>query len=179
MRIDTFGKLLTWIDALYATHDDMRSQTGGIISLGKGTITNKSIKQKMNTKSSTESEVVGVSDILPYNIWIVNFLKSQGYEITEKILFQDNTSAIKSEKNGIQSCSSKSRHINIRYFFITDKYKKVDIDIRYCATNEMLADFFTKPLQGTFFRRMRNVIMGTAEIETLYDLIPKIKEPVG
>ena len=178
MGIDKYGKLFTWIDAAYAVHNDMKSQTGGAISLGKGTITNKSIKQKLNTKSLTESEVVGVSDMLPYNIWLVNFLRSQGYEVTENILFQDNTSAIKMEKNGIQSCSSKSRHINIRYFFITDKYKKGEIDIQYCDTHAILADYYMKPLQGKLFRKMRDVIMGKHDINTLYDIQTRIKERV-
>ena len=43
----------------------------------------------MNTKRSTEVEVVGVSDNLPYNIWIF-FMISQGYDIKQNILLQDN-----------------------------------------------------------------------------------------
>ena len=116
MGIDKFRKLLTWIDASYTTHNDMHSQTGGAISMDKGTITNKSIKQKLNTKRSTESEAIGVSDVLPYDIWLVNCLCSQGYNVMENMLYQDNISAIKMEKHGFQSCSSKSRHINIQYY---------------------------------------------------------------
>ena len=59
----------TWIDESYAVHEDMRGHTGGAISLGHGIVNEKSVKQKLNGKSSTETEVIGMADILPYNIW--------------------------------------------------------------------------------------------------------------
>ena len=63
----------TWIDAAYDVYNDMISQIGGAISLGWGIIHEKSIIQKLNTKSSIESEVVGFSDYLPNNIQIKIF----------------------------------------------------------------------------------------------------------
>jgi len=59
----------TWADASYAPHDDMRSHTGGCSSLGIGVFMSKSIKQKLNSKSSTEAELIGASDILPFILW--------------------------------------------------------------------------------------------------------------
>ena len=94
----------------------MRSHTGGTTSLGHGTIINKLVKQKLNSKRLTESEVIGVSDVLPYNIWLNIFLEEQGYEVNDNILYQDNQSAIRMEKNGRTSCTGNSRHISIRYF---------------------------------------------------------------
>ena len=121
------------------------------MSLGWGTIHNKSCKQKLNTKSSTEAEVVGMSDYIPYNIWLVNFLRGQGYELQHNIVYQDNTSAIKMEKNGRNLCTGNSRHIDIRYFFTKDRVDKGEMTIQYCPTNEMLAGYHTKPLQGSLF----------------------------
>lgn len=48
---------------------------------------------------------------------------------------------------------------DIRYFFVTDRVQANEITIEYCPTGDMLADFFTKPLQGSVFRRFRNIIM--------------------
>ena len=91
--------LFTWVDAAYAVHHNMRSHTGGTMSLGWGTIHNKSSKQKLNTKSSTEAEVVEVrSDYIQYNICLTNFLKEQGYEIQHNIVYQDNQSAMRMKK---------------------------------------------------------------------------------
>ena len=50
----------------------------------------RSIKKKLNTKSTTESELVGTSEYVPFNIWIVTFYEAQGYEITKNVLFQYN-----------------------------------------------------------------------------------------
>ena len=52
-------------------------------------------------------------------------------------------------------------------------FKRGEVDIKYCDTHAMLADYYTKPLQGSRFRKMRDVIMGFQGIETLYDLMPK------
>ena len=112
--------LVTWVDASYAPHKDMKSHTGGIISFGHGALHTRSSKQKLNTMSSTEAELVGVSDYLPYNIWMSNFLKEQGYNLKSNVLYQDNQSTIKMEVNGRNSCTGNSRHIDIQYFFVKD-----------------------------------------------------------
>ena len=61
--------------AAYAVYENMRSQTGGAMSFDRGLAHGPLLKQKLNTKSLTESEVVGVSEYLPYNILMINFLK--------------------------------------------------------------------------------------------------------
>ena len=65
---DSLAESKSCVDAAYAVHDDMKSHTGGATSLGCGAIMCKSTKQKLNTKSSTEAEVVGLSDYLPNTI---------------------------------------------------------------------------------------------------------------
>ena len=173
---DNLHSLFTWIDASYAVHPNMRSHTGGCMSMGLGTIHCKSSKQKLNTKSSTEAEVVGLSEYSPYNLWLVNFMNEQGYYLQTNDIFQDNQSAIRMERNGRNSCTGNSRHIHIRYFFVKDRQDKGEIDIKYCPTENMLADFFTKPLQGTLFEKFRDVIMGYKHISTLST---QFKERVG
>ena len=85
---------------------------------------------------------------------------AQGYKMDKSVFYQDNESAIKLEKNGMKSCGDKSRHIKIRYFFIKDILENEKIELRHCRTERMIADFLTKPLQGTHFTRMRDIIMG-------------------
>lgn len=160
--------LYTWVDAAYAVHPNMRGQTGGVMSMGIGILHGRSSKQKLNTKSSTESELVGVSEYIPFNLFIINFLSEQGYKIENNLLYQDNQSAIRMEKNGRNSCTGNSRHIDVRYFFVKDRIDKKEIKVEYCPTEQMLADFFTKPLQGGLFRKFRDVIMGRKPITDLY-----------
>ena len=73
---------------------------------------------------------------------------------------QDNKSAILLQKNWPFSTGKGSKHINIRYFFVVDKIKNKEVKIIYCPTEEMIADFNTKPLQGKLFFYFRDKIMG-------------------
>ena len=113
MSATTLKTLFTWVDALYGVHPDMRSHTVGTMSLGWGVLNTISAKQKLNTKSTTESEVVGTFDYLPKNIWATMFLEAQGHILDNNIFFQDNTSAMKLKWNGLHSCGQKSRYIDI------------------------------------------------------------------
>ena len=171
--------LLCWIDAAYAVYLNMRGQTGGMMSFGTGVIHGRSSKQKLNSKSSSESEKIAVSEYLPFHIWVKNFLKYQGYEVKDNIIFQDNQSAIRLETNGRNSCTGNSRHIDIRYFFVKDWVDKGEFRIEYCNSDNMIADFFTKLLQGHLFRKFRDFIMGYVNIPEKYFTITKIKEDVG
>ena len=78
----------------------MKSHTGGCISYGLSIIDSVSMKQKLNSKSSTESELVGMSDYLSQTIWVKMFLEELGCKLRKNILYQDNQSAIRLEKNG-------------------------------------------------------------------------------
>ena len=73
----------------------------------------------------------------------------------KKIFYQDNMSTIKMEKNGRQSCGEKSRHIHISYFFIKNVLARENIDMVHCPTERIIADYFTKPLQGSLFKNER------------------------
>ena len=74
-------------------------------------------------------------------------------------MFQDNQSAILLENNGNKSSSKRTKHINIRYYFITDRIKNYGLKIEYCPTDNMVADYFTKPPQEKKFFQFRNDII--------------------
>ena len=145
-------------DAAFAVHPDMKSHTGAILSVGKGAVNTVSAKQKLNTKSSTEAELVGADDVVMKALWTRYFLQEQGYE-SQTIIYQDNKSAILLEENGTQSSGSRTRHINIRYFFIKDCVDKKLLTIEYCPTDDMIGDFPSKPLQGKKFKKHRATMM--------------------
>ena len=97
---DNTGVLNWYVDASFAVHPNIRGHTGGGLTLGRGFPIVSSTKQKLNTRSSTESELVGVDDMMPSIIWARYFLKVQGYNVHDNIIFQDNQSAILLERNG-------------------------------------------------------------------------------
>ena len=159
LEADNLQVIKWWVDASFAVHPDMRSHTGGCMSLGKGAIYGTSTRQKLNTRSSTEGELVGVDDVMPQILWTRYFLEAQGYKVDDNILYQDNQSAILLEKNGRGSSSKRTRHIAVRYYFITDRINKKELRVAYCPTKEMMADYFTKPLQGAQFRILRDAVL--------------------
>ena len=130
-----------------------------MMSLGKGAFFARSTRQKLNTRSSTEAELVAVDDVMSQVLWTRYFLQAQGYNVTDSIIHQDNQSAILLENNGRASSSQRTRHINIRYFFVADRIASNEVKVKYCPTGEMLGDFFTKPLQGTLFRKFEKAIL--------------------
>ena len=75
----------------------------------------QSSKQKLNTKSSNEAEVVGTSEYVPYPIWLSLFMQEQHYPSKKRTIFQDNEIEIKTESNGHDSCTGRLRHIDIRH----------------------------------------------------------------
>ena len=89
-----------------------------------------------------------------YNKWqfktypVDHPLKEMG---TKNLVKEDNTSTIKMVKGGVRVCGPRTRSIHIRYFYATERVKDGTITITYCPTKEMVADYLSKPLQGSLF----------------------------
>ena len=98
IKVDEIGVIKWWVDASYAVHGDCRGHTGATMSMGSGSITSISRKQKINTRSSTEAELIGIDDALPQILWTRYFVEAQGYEVSELMIFQDNMSV----RQGVQ-----------------------------------------------------------------------------
>ena len=98
-------------------------------------------------------------DVMPQTVWTNYFLQAQGVKVEVTIVYQDNMSSMLLEKNGRSSSSKRTRHMNIRYFFVKDWVASKEIRIEYCPTEDMIADFFTKPLQGKQFYKLCDQVM--------------------
>ena len=83
------------------------------MTLGKGMVNSNSMKQKLNTNSSTETEVVAMHDTLPTILWTSYFLAEQGYPITPVTLHQDNMTSILLKNNRWGSSGKQIRHMNV------------------------------------------------------------------
>jgi hypothetical protein len=167
LSADDLHVIKWYVDASFAVHPDFKSHTGGAMTFGRGVPISMSRKQKLNTRSSTEAELVAVDDMANLILWTRLFLDEQGYRVSRNLLHQDNKSAMLLERNGKRSSSKRTRAINIRYFFITDQIEKGNVEVQYCPTNLMIGDFFTKPLQGKKFENFRDIILGKMSISSL------------
>ena len=146
-------------DAAYGVHADAKSHSGISVTIGRGAVLVGSKKQRIVTKSSFEAELVTQSDSVSYGFRVLNFIKAQGYNVDAGIIYQDNQAAIKAAENG-RSTSSRTRHINIRCYFLKQFLDSGELQVIYCPTDRMVADVLTKPLQGDVFFRLRDVLLG-------------------
>ena len=92
----------------------MRDHTGGGLSMGRVFPIVSSTKQKLNTRSSTETEILSVDDCMPAVPWTTYWLEAQGYDVFENIVYQNNKIDILLENNGKASSSNRKNHINIK-----------------------------------------------------------------
>jgi hypothetical protein len=81
LKVESLNMIKWWVDTSLVTHDNSRGHTGATMSLGKGSVIGMSKKQKINTRSSTESELVGADDAISQMIWTQYFLEGQGYNM--------------------------------------------------------------------------------------------------
>ena len=77
---DDSGRLTWNIDASFAVHPDCKSHIGACLTLEHGSLLYISAKQKINTKSSTEAELIGVDDTMTFVMWI-NFSLNHKYDL--------------------------------------------------------------------------------------------------
>ena len=149
------------------------------MSFGQGMALSYSWKQKINTKSSTEAELVGVVDSLGYILWTRYFMIEQRYDIDPydmdpSLLYQDNVNAILLETNGRASSSKRTKHIKVKYFPIKDKVDQEEITIEHCPTEQMWTDINTKPKQGVVFQAFRDIPWASPLITMTQVLCPGV-----
>ena len=91
--------------------------------------------------------------------------------MSDNVIFQDNKSTMLLERNRKASSSKRTGHINVRYFFITDRISKGEVRVEWCPTKDMVADYMTKPLQGSAFKKFRDLIMGSLSVKEVKKLV--------
>jgi Reverse transcriptase (RNA-dependent DNA polymerase) len=151
-----------YVDASYGVHVDGKSHTGSCVVIGDvGAVHCRSSKQLIVTKSSTEAELVGLSDSANQGIYIRDFLLEQGLKTGPMTIYQDNMSCMALVDRG-RSGAERTRHIAIRYFWVKELVDKNEAVIRHMGTEEMYANVLTKPLQGSQFVYERECLTGWA-----------------
>ena len=154
-------KLYAHIDASHNVHKGSFGHAGCVVMMGKngGNIYSNSSKIKLVSHSSTETELYALDKPIMNIMAMIYFMEELGYPTKPVIIFQDNKSTINMAKKGYDT-GSNTKHVNLRYFYITERLKEGDIKIEYLPTEDMVADILTKPLMGKLFRDLRNLLLG-------------------
>jgi hypothetical protein len=153
-------QVVGYVDASFCTHSmDAKGHTGLVVCVGGVPVLFQSSKQKIVTKDSTESELVGVSDKHLSIIQCYDFMCGQGYDEPTPAVLQDNTSTISLITKG--AGQYRNKYMRVRQATVKQTVDDGDLDVMYVPTGKMLADLLSKPLQGELFRSMvRSILRG-------------------
>lgn len=174
LRVGPSMEVRAYVDASFGTYQDAKSVREIIIMIGSASVFVKSSKQKIVTRSSTEAELVGLSDALSQILWTREYLLHQGVDVGPAKVFQDNKSTICLAIKG-KSTSERTRHFKIRHFFITHYIDEGEIVIEHLPTGDMIADLMTKPLHGSLFEKFARQCLGLnyVAVEDLAEDVPE------
>jgi hypothetical protein len=100
--------------------------------------------------------LIGVDEKISRVLWTKRFLEWQEFLVKLNIIYQDNTSPMKLERNGKESSGKRTRHFDIKYFYVTDLVSRDEVEIEYCNKDEKLADYNMKPVVGRNFLLFRD-----------------------
>lgn len=151
-----------YCDASHHLYPQGHGQAGIVITLGCGPICSRSIKIRMITRSSSESELIAAEEGSTYAKWLHVMLNDLGVPMSSPIeLMQDNKSTIILAAGG--GTFKRNKHLIGKETFIRERIEEGLLVLRYLPTSDMLADLFTKPLDPSTFVRLRNELNITAE----------------
>ena len=148
--------LSVFSDSDYAGDSETRRSTSGhVFMLGVSTVSWQAQRQPIVTLSSTEAEYISACETIKGLIWIDRLVKEICTNTTggQPTLYVDNQSAIRLVKN--PEFHKRTKHIDVRYHFIREKFEENLFRLQYVETEEQYADIFTKPLPKDRFEKLR------------------------
>ena len=140
------GRLIRYSDADWAGDpEDRHSTTGNPFLMAGEAITWLSKKQAIVALSASEAECVAVSSATQEALWLRRLLTNlRALANRRSVLMEDNQGAITIARN--PTAHARTKHIDIRYHYVREAVQEGTVDLRYCPTNEMLADLLMKQL---------------------------------
>jgi hypothetical protein len=106
--------------------------------------------QPVVAKTAWECELVCANYAIEYGLWGQFIMEQMGYGHLSIVLLQDNTSTISSIEQG-HGTFKRTKHINVRYFWMKMLIDDGDLVLKWVSTKEMVADILSKPLVGSLF----------------------------
>ncbi|WVZ75661.1 LOW QUALITY PROTEIN: hypothetical protein U9M48_023696 [Paspalum notatum var. saurae] len=142
---------------------DRKSTSGTCQLLETSLVSWSSRKQASVSLSTSEADC---SQLL----WMKATLSDFGLRFGRIPLLVDSTSVISIAKNPV--LHSRTKHIDVRFYFLRDHYEKGDIDLVHVVTQNRLADIFTKALEFGAFARLRGEL-GVLQVECVDNALIK------
>ncbi|EDN08978.1 predicted protein [Histoplasma mississippiense (nom. inval.)] len=160
-------------DASFADNSERRSTEGYIFKLFEGPVDWKSKRQRIITTSTTEAELLAISQAGKESIWWKRFFDHLGFDPGHKISIQcDNRQTVGILTKEDPSITTKLRHVDIYGNWLRERIQSGDISVRWTPTTSMPADGLTKPLSQQKQREFIKQI-GLVDITDLVNKITK------
>ena len=146
-------------DASLGTGPSRKSRTGWLIRLGSAYVMSRSVWQKIVSRSSFESELIALDDVLSILLWCRQILESLGHPQSPSIIQEDNKATIRVLENG-QPNAERSRHVDIKFFWAHQLMLAELIKLQYVESTSNVADYFTKPITSPeLFQRYTRLLL--------------------
>ncbi|KAL4272215.1 hypothetical protein GQ457_13G013050 [Hibiscus cannabinus] len=137
--------------------DDRKSTSGYVFFMGDTAFTWLSKKQPIVTLSTCEVEYVAAFWCVCHAIWLRNLLsKMMLKQADATVIHVDNKSTIELAKNPVNH--ERSKHIDVRFHFIRDHVKGGNVELVHVASQDQVADIFTKPLPKVLLEKCKKMI---------------------
>jgi hypothetical protein len=137
--------------------DDMRSTSGYCFNFGSGVFSWCSKKQEIVAQSTAEAEFIAATAAVNQALWLKKILSDLSMEEREPTeISVDNQAAIAISHNPV--FHGKTKHFNIKLYFLREVQKNGDIKLIYCKSEDQLGDLFTKPLPVSRFEYLRKML---------------------
>jgi hypothetical protein len=151
-------ELIGWSDSDYAGDlNDRKSTSGYVFMLGTGAVSWSSKKQPIVTLSTTEAEYVAAAACACQCIWMRAVLEHLQVKQNEgTVILCDNSSSIKLSKNPVMH--GRCKHIDVRFHFLRDLAKDNVVELKFCKSEDQIADLMTKPLKLEAFSKLRRLL---------------------
>lgn len=138
--------------------DTRKSTTGYIFIANNAPLSWRSKLQRVVALSSCEAELIGLNDATREALWLRKLMADLSLDVTAPMtIHEDNQGAIAISANQ-RGMSSRTKHVETRYFGVRQHVDNGSIIVVYCPTTEMIADFLTKPVTAVILRRLLALI---------------------
>jgi hypothetical protein len=165
--------LIVFSDANWAEERETRkSNSGYFCSVNGGAISWSCRRQDIVSLSSTEAEFIALSEACKETLWLKKLLKFFANEEISTKVNVDNQSCLKMIAN--DKFSNRTKHIDTKFYFTKDLVSSGKIQLQYVSTENNLADIFTKPLQSTRIKYLRELIGLIEPVSSLRDGVESV-----
>jgi hypothetical protein len=140
--------------------DKRRSTTGAVLLMHGAAVLWISKLQSVVATSTTEAEFIAAAMATKEGLWVRKLLGEMNGQVQPLDLSVDNQAAIVLISEHTAGQSGRTKHIDVQYQFVRDRYQRGELSIRFVSTTDQMADMMTKQLGGPEFRRHRTIVMG-------------------